>query len=133
MIRNLWRTLAAIRNADRIPKLPRGMLATHYEHLTRQDREVLARLGARDPIGIKVAMKRYKVTSVEELLKLLEHQQPRRKIFYRIRQAVGRLLGGYANDPHREAILRDERARRAAKNIELEQRVKSVSDTFKGD
>lgn len=132
MIRKLWQALAAIRNADRIPKLPRDMLASKYETIDKAERRVLARLGARDPAGIKVALRRYGVSSIPELMQLLEHQKPRRNIGKRIRQALGRLVGGYDHDPHREEILRDERARRRSnQHIEIEQRVKRTAQSFR--
>jgi len=105
---NLWKTFAAIRAYDRIPKLPRGMLATRYDpaELTRQEREIMARMGIRDQAGVRAAIKKHKVKDAEELLAVLEHQKPQRRVLHRLWQALGRLVGGYERPPHIEDIYR---------------------------
>lgn len=130
---NRWyKAFVYICNRDRIPKLPRGMLAAKYETIARPEGRVLARLGARDPLGIKVAMKRHKVETIEELVEKLEHYQPRRNIRQRILMALGRALGGYPHDPHRAEILRDERhSRKSSSRLELEHRLKVTRLTFR--
>lgn len=131
MLKKLWLTIASIRNYDRIPKLPRGMLATKYTKLTQKEREVLARLGARDPVGIKVAMRRYKVKSIDELMTLLEHQQPKRRVGERWWLALGRLMGGYGYDPHASAIAAEARRSQRPKQVILEDRLKSAVKAFR--
>lgn len=129
----LWRTFAYIRNKDRIPKLPRGMLASKYESesLERQDLRVLARLGARDPRGIKVAMRRWGVTTLEALVARLEHYEAQRNIANRVKLAIGRLFGGYQSDPHRAEIIRDERRRKKSlMHIQVEERLKAARRAY---
>ncbi len=128
MLRNLWFALLAIRNRDRIPKLPRGMLATHYEagSLTRKEREIMARLGTRDRQGIKAAMKRHKVKTPDALLELLEHQKPRRRFLYRLKMALGRLAGGYSKPPH----IKEIKAVFQPRNREIEDRLKQIVRSY---
>lgn len=84
------------------------MLAAKYDesNVTRDEWRVLDRIGARDPAGIKRAMKRYKVDNINDLVAVLEHQQPKRKPFYRLKQALGRLVGDYNYDPHAREVKR---------------------------
>lgn len=126
----LWR----IKNYDKIPKLPRGMLASEYEHISRDEARVLAKLGARDPAGIKRAMKRYKVSTIEELVALLEIELPRRNMLHKIRMGLGRLVGGYDYQPHAREIMqelspRNTQRRRATKAAE--QRLKQVKEALR--
>lgn len=128
ILRNIWFALLAIRNRDRIPKLPRAMLATKYDpgSLTRIERDIMARLGTRDKQGIKQAMKRYKVKTPEALLELLEHQKPRRRFLYRLKMAIGRLAGGYAKPPH----IKEIKAVGTPRNSEIESRLKATIKAF---
>jgi hypothetical protein len=82
------------------------MLAAEYdsESVTRDEWRVLDRVGARDPAGIKRAMKKHKVDNIPDLVALLEHHQPERKPFYRLKQALGRLVGEYNYDPHAREV-----------------------------
>ncbi|PJF20361.1 MAG: hypothetical protein CUN56_16560, partial [Phototrophicales bacterium] len=102
----IYRLLWFISNRDYIPKLPRGMLASKYDEtqVTRDEWRVLDRTGARDPAGIKRAMKRYKVDNIDDLVALLEHHQPKRKPFHRLKRALGRLVGEYNYDPHAREV-----------------------------
>jgi hypothetical protein len=129
ILRKLWLALASIRNYDRIPRLPR-MLAGEYQTMTRQEREVLARLGARDPIGIKVAMRRYGVSTIEELAAVLEHQQPRRRVGHRLWLAIGRVVGGQPYQPHAEEIRKLARQKQNRQQVEIEQRIKNTVKEF---
>jgi hypothetical protein len=134
MIAKLWRALALITNRNRIPKLPRGMLATAYKEIARPEGRVLARLGARDPTGVKLAMRRYKAATIDELVAQLKHYEVRRNIGRRLRIAVGRVVGGSETDPHRADILRAARHdARSAARIELEQRLKRARKAFSKD
>jgi hypothetical protein len=131
MLRKLWRTLAMIANRNRIPPLPRGMLATAYDEIPSEEGRVLARLGARDPIGVNVAMRRAGVDSLEDLVAQLKHYQPEREFQKRLEQAIGRVVGGVGHDPHRAEIMRDERhSKQSARQKEIEQRVKRTRKAF---
>jgi uncharacterized short protein YbdD (DUF466 family) len=87
-----WVTFAMIYNAWRIPKLPR-MLAAKYDYIPKDTVYVMRRLGIRDPRGIQVAMRRYNVTSIKDLVALLEYQKPKRNIRRRIWLAFARIIG----------------------------------------
>jgi hypothetical protein len=65
---------------------------------------VMARLGARDEYGIKRAMKKYKVNSIEELIAVLEHQNPKKMPGEELYNAFGRMVGGQDYDPHKREI-----------------------------
>jgi len=123
MIRNLWRAFGMIINRNRIPPLPRGMLATDYKDVASEERRVMARLGARDPKGVKAAMRRYGVSTVQELVNLLEHYKPKRNMLHRFKVGVGRLMGGFDYDPHAEEIRRAMRTPTPAQK-DIQQRIK---------
>lgn len=128
-LRTLYRVLFAILPKQRIPKLPRGMFSSEYESYTPDERRVLARLGARDPRGIKVAMQRYGVDSIDELIKLLKHQQPEREIKKRWNALLCRLQDATEYDPHRIEILRDARMDKRSRDprmIEVKRRLEDV-------
>lgn len=134
MIAKLWRALALITTRNRIPKLPRGMLATEYKEIARPEGRVLARLGARDPTGVKLVMRRYKAATIDELVAQLKHYEVHRNFKRRLRIALGRIVGGSETDPHRADILRDERhSKRSAARIEIEQRLKRAQKVFGKD
>ncbi len=132
MFRKLWQVFFAILNRNRIPPLPRGMLATAYEDIPSPERRVLARLGARDPIGVKVAMRQHDAKTLEELVSKLKHYSPQRNLKKRLDMAIGRILGGFPTDPHRADILRDERhSRQSMQQKDIEQRVKRARKAFR--
>ncbi len=108
MLRKLYKTLWEITNRDNIPKLPRGMLATKYNEsdVSTEQWRVLHRIGARDPAGIKRAMKRHKVDNIPDLVALLEHHKPRHRFSIRLENAIGRVLGGHKRDPHADDVRR---------------------------
>ena len=123
IVKALWR----IRNYDRIPKLPRGMLATKYEHIPADGRRVMARLGARDPRGVAIAMRRAGVESVDDLIEQLEHFRPQHRFRARLSRAIGRVLGAYDHPPHRAELIQDAiAARRARKNVEVLERLEQA-------
>lgn len=130
---NRWlKTFFYILNRDRIPKLPRGMLSSDYNHIAPDERRIMARIGARDPAGIQFAMKRYGVASKEELIALLEHQQPRRNVWHRLLSAFGRAAGGVDYVPHHEEVLQAARAqRRAKKNAAVIERLRETQRMMK--
>jgi hypothetical protein len=111
MLAKLIRALWSIRNFERIPKLPRGMLAERYEEYTRQDGRVLHRLGARSPAGVKVALKRAGVGTVPELIELLDHYKPSHRFRDRLSRMAGRFFNAEDHHPHRSEILRAVRPR----------------------
>lgn len=121
----ILRMLLTIKNRDRIPRLPRGMLSTEYTTISRDDARVLARLGARSPSGVQIALKRAGATSVNELVQQLQHHRPRRNIRQRWSRALDRLLRASDKHPYRADVLSDARhARRRAARSEVEQRLK---------
>lgn len=124
----LWR----IKWRDCIPRLPSRMYASKYDshELTDAERRVMARLGIRDPAGMKAAMKRYRVKSPEALIALLEHQQPQRRFWAKVRQAFGRLSGGYEYEPHLRDLAAMKRRQMEA-HSPIAQRVKDVQRWFK--
>lgn len=126
IIRALWR----IKNYDRIPRLPRGMLAGRYESISPEQRRVLARLGARDPAGVQVRLKRAGVETVEELVAQLEHQRPARRLRRRIRLMLGRWVGGTDYHPTQKAILAGARRAKHRADVETEQRLKAAMRAF---
>ncbi len=125
MIGNIIQALIRIRNYERIPRLPRGYLAGEYDIIDADARRVLARFGARDPIGMKRALRRAKVDDVDQLVERLEHYTPKRRLARRIVLMLGRINGGSESPPHRQQIMqatkassRDEQAmRRRIKNV----------------
>lgn len=134
MFRKIWKAFFMLTNRDRIPKLPRGMLATAYtaDEMTPEIRRVLARIGARDPQGVKVAMKRAGAETLEELVQSLEHYRPERHAVNRFRLGLGRLIGGYDHDPHEEDIKRlMNRREKSSQQKEIEQRVIRTRKAFK--
>lgn len=124
LIKELWR----IKLRDRIPKLPRGMLATEYSEISEDERRIMARMGIRSPSGVKLAMKRAKVKSIEELVAQLKHHTPRRRAGEKLFKMFGRLFGSRGYDPHREALRRE--SKRNSTDKALQVRVKEVSRRF---
>jgi hypothetical protein len=92
VLSKMWITFFMIYNASRIPKLPR-MLATKYDSIPPEVVDVMRRLGIRDPRGIQVAMKHYNVTSIKDLVAILEYQKPKRNIRRRLWLAFARIVG----------------------------------------
>jgi len=109
MFWKIIRHLMRIKNRDRIPKLPWGMLATAYEQIDPDSARVMARLGIRDPLGMKRAMKRHRVATVDELVSVLEHQRARRDVGKRWHDMLDRVIGGSPQPPHRADIIRSTR------------------------
>lgn len=132
MLRWIWKAFFAILNRDHIPPLPRGMLATHYDDMPKQERRVIARMGARDVVGVNLAMKRHKAKDIDELVSKLEHYEAERRVRERIDNAIGRLVGGTPYPPHQQEILRDARERKQnGQHKEIELRVKRTRKVFK--
>ena len=100
MIKGLLKSFYWIANYHRIPKLPRGFLSSSYTLLNRTERRVLARLGARDPRGIEFALKRAKLKDVHQLIDVLEHQTPKRRMRTRIINGITRIMGSSHEHPH---------------------------------
>jgi hypothetical protein len=121
-------------NRDYIPRLPRGMLAIKYNQFTDQERRVAARMGARDPIGVKVALRRAGVDSADDLVKQLDHYTPEREVRRRLSVGIGRVMGGHDHDPHAADILAGSSGRRNKKAEEAKKiadRVKATAKAFK--
>lgn len=136
MIYKFWRVLGMLFNRDYIPPLPRGMLATKYEDYTEDERRVMARHGARDPSGVKVAMRRAGVTTADELVNQLEHYSPARRIKERVHRAIGRVVGGTDHDPHEQEIRRvgsAYHARQARATKDIADRVKATRKAMRID
>lgn len=132
MLRWIWKSFFMILNRNHIPPLPRGMLATRYDEIPAAERRVIARMGARDVVGVKLAMKRHKAKNIPELVSKLEHYQAQRHVRERIDNAIGRIVGGTPYPPHQQEILRDARERaQSGQHKEIELRVKRTRKAFK--
>jgi hypothetical protein len=105
MFWSVWRVIGRFFNYDFIPRLPH-IYAVEFDpaELTDDERRALARLGARDPRGLRLAMKRYGVDNLPDLIAVLEHHQPKRRIWHRLAMGLGRLSGGVPYDPHGEEM-----------------------------
>jgi hypothetical protein len=133
VIYKIWITFIMIYNASRIPKLPR-MLAGDYEQIPKDVVDVMRRLGCRDPRGVKVAMKRYGVNTIDELVAILEYQQPKRNIRHRLWLALARLIGETSKPTHSDEIIASmPRFKRNKGILEIRQRVKIAKGIFRGD
>lgn len=110
------------------------MLATKYEEsdVTQQQWRVLDRIGARDPAGIKRAMKKYQVDTIDELVAVLEHHKPKRNIKRRLMTALGRLApGSYPHDPHETEVKRAMKMSFEAENyIKIRDRMQKVKNSY---
>ena len=116
------RDMIRLRNYERIPKLPRGMLASHYEALTEDEARVVARMGARDPASVRIAMKRADAANVDELVGQLEHYRARRHIGARANKMLDRFFHSTPYHPHREEIIREVNSR--PRNREIKDRLR---------
>lgn len=133
MLSKFYRLLWFIHNREYIPKLPRGMLASKYDEmdLTRDEWRVLDRIGARDPAGIKRAMKQHKVDNIQDLIAVLEHHKPRRRIRERLNTAIGRVVGGYKYDPHADDVKRAfKQYRENEQYIKIKERIKKAKQSY---
>lgn len=108
MLNKLLNALWVIHNRNYIPPLPRGYYANPYDEddITPHQWRVLARIGARDGIGVQYALNKYKVHTVDELIQHLNHHSPTHQFKKRLRNALGRLVGGYDYDPHAKETKR---------------------------
>jgi len=107
------------------------MLRNHYESITEDDRRVMARMGARDPTGVAIKMRRAKVRNVDDLVKQIDHYEPTRNVWYRFKRGLGRVMGATDYNPYAEAIRRDARIAAIPKNRELKSRLKRVMEVYK--
>lgn len=108
------------------------MLATRYDELPKPESRVIARLGARDPTGVKLAMKRHKAKDIPELVGMLEHYEAQRRTKERIENALGRLVGGVPYPPHQREIQQAMREReQSVKDKEVALRVRLTQKRFK--
>ena len=129
IIYNLYSTLLRILPYQRIPKLPRGMLSAEYLTFDEDTRRVIARLGSRDPRGVKVAMKKYDAETVDELVGKLEHHRVSREFHRRLNDLLCHWTNSTNYDPNGEALARDARRERAGQkpmNAELKRRLNRV-------
>jgi len=85
------------------------VFAIEYDEddVTKNEWRVLHRIGSRDPMGIKRAMKQYNVDNIPDLVKLLEHHEPDRRFMIRLLNACGRVVGGYSYNPHKKEMGRE--------------------------
>ena len=128
---SLWRTFFEIYNAWRIPKLPR-VYASKYDTIPAEAVDVMRRLGCRDPRGVQIAMKRHGVTSIKELVAILEYQQAKRNTRHRVWLAIGRVVGGRDVDPHRADIMKETRpGKKSAASQDIRQRMKDAARMMK--
>jgi len=109
------------------------MLANRYDsdNVTRDEWRVLDRIGARDPAGIKRAMKRYKVDNIPDLVAVLEHHQPKRKSLHRLKRALGRLVGDYNYDPHAREVKQAFKYHiESQDNIRIKERIRKAKQIY---
>lgn len=122
----ILRVLLRIKTRDRIPKLPRGMLASEYTSISRDDARVLARLGARSPSGVRIALQRAGVSNIRELAQQLRHYRPQRHIRQRWSRMLDRAFRASSKPLHLEDVREDARhARKRRANEEVAQRLKA--------
>lgn len=132
MILKLLRALWELRKWELIPKLPRGMLAESYRALHEDEARVAARLGARSPTGVKVALKRAGVGTIPELVAQLDHFTPRRRLLRRLDQMIDRATYSTPYHPYQRAIVTDaRRAHRRASEVETMRRIEAAARVFR--
>jgi hypothetical protein len=125
---SLLKWLIRIRNYERIPKLPRGMLASAYDSVPEPARRAMARMGIRDVAGLKVAMRRAGVDNVDDLVANLAHHRAQRRIGRKLMLALTRMLGAVDYVPHRREILDAARRASSAPHTEILARMKRAKD-----
>ncbi len=131
MLKDFVRALWRINNYDRIPKLPRGMLASEYKSIPRDEARVLARMGARCPAGVRVAMKRAGLQTAPDLARQLEHYTPTHRLRERLNLMVSHFFGAQPTPPHRtEILLAVRRSHRQAIDADTVERIKTMIKTF---
>jgi hypothetical protein len=131
--RALYSVLYRLLPKQRIPKLPGRMYSSEFHTFTSDERRVLARLGARDPKGIRLALKRHNVETVDELVRLLDHQRPQREFRRRWAALMGRTFDTTEHQPHAREIIetaRRERRRQRPENRAMEMRLRDVLERF---
>lgn len=111
---------------QRIPKLPRGMLSTHYDDLTADERRVLARYGARDPRGVAWLMKRTGAKTVEELA--LKHQQPDNQWRRRLNMLLARAAHRTTYHPHQRELMEAFRREKLPHAPEIKRRIRAITE-----
>jgi hypothetical protein len=120
----IGRKLLRLTAWDKIPRVPR-VLATDFKTFTDAEARVMARLGIRSPSGLQLALKRHKVNNVDELVALLEHHKPRRRLLYRLRLMAARAGGSRFGHPHRKEIYAAVKVKPA--DVLIEQRLKRLT------
>lgn len=123
MIR-LLRWLYRISPFRRIPPLPR-VYSSAYKSIDQDSARIMARYGIRSPSGIRAAMKKYKVSTVDDLVAQLEHHRVKRSIRKRLEWALKHLSGGTPYNPHAKEIRRLV-GRPGGKNDELKERIRRL-------
>jgi hypothetical protein len=121
MIKKVLRYFWIIKNKQLLHPVPRT-LATHYDRLTSDEARIMARYGIRSPSGMKAAMKKHNVNTIDELAAVLEHHRPRRHMRARLWSILVRASGGLRYNPHQKEIHRH--TTKKTKNIELHERLK---------
>lgn len=124
ILRELWR----LRNRDYIPPTASGY-SVPYSHIDEDSRRVMARMGIRSPAGLNRALKRAGVTTVDELMIVLKHHRPKRRIIHRFNRMLDRIFGGFSRPPHSDEIRI--LARRTETSAEIDQRVNKVVELMK--
>lgn len=130
MIEKILKTIYYFTNRDYIPPLPRGYLATKYNRdtVTPEQWRVLRKIGARDPAGIRRALKQYNVQTLDELYDILKHYDPQRNVRNRLYNALGRFFGGKPYDPYQKDINRVFRARNSKQSAIINERIKRFKE-----
>lgn len=105
MIKRLIKYLLHLKPKEKLGRVP-NMFATEFKSFSDSDARAMARLGIRSPSGLKSAMRKYRVNSVDDLIDRLDHHKPKRHVWRRLRNIFSRWAGGYDYVPHRQEIMR---------------------------
>jgi len=120
---SLVKWLMKITLRSQIAKLPR-MFASHYKTLDGDSERIMSRYGIRSPSGLKIAMKKHKVSTIDELAQRLEHLEVKRQIRERFEMGVRRVVGGSMENPNRDAIRRALGGRNASEKEVIRERIR---------
>lgn len=112
MFRRIRREFFGMKTRERLPRLP-YQLANDYDRreVDENTARVFARVGARSPEGVKLALKKWKVQDVDELIALLPHQNRRANWRRRFASWYTRITGQTPYEPVVKPLMRRLRMR----------------------
>lgn len=128
MIKKMLIAFVYLRRRQRVKHLPYGMLATRYEtdEMSEHIRVAMARYGIRDVAGMRVAMRKRKCKTPEQLIALLEHEHIRRNVLHRLYMSLQRLVTGTRYHPHARDVRALDFDAQSEQN-EIKERVKRAN------